>query len=139
MFNNSYKMRFRCQPELSLSIIYWSITMAIACWGVIFFRENKDVIAWILFLFFLFFAFIGSRRCFYLDDDTLEFFAILPRNRYVVKVKEIKLLSVGKRGLTISFFNNIYQDKIVLMSESTLRLFVKELEDNKNFVGKVLR
>lgn len=139
MLNNSYKIRFRCQPELSLSIIYWSLTATLGCWAVIFFRENKDVIAWIIALFFLFFILIGSRRCFYLVDDELEFHPILPRNKYVVKVNDIKLLSVGKRGLTIVFFNDSSSNTVVLMSESTLRLFVKELEDNKEFVGKILR
>lgn len=139
MFNNSYKMRFRYQPELSLSIIYWSLTATIACWAVIFFRENKDIIAWIIVLFFFFFTFIGSRRCFYLDNDKLEFFTILPRNRYIVNVNEIKLLSVGKRGLTIVFANANQSNTVVLMSESTLKLFVKELDDNKHFIGKIMR
>lgn len=131
-------MRFRCQPELSLSISYWSITFALICWGSIFFRENKDTIAWVMTGLFVCLALIGSRRCFLLDDDSINYCAILPKNRYSIKIKEINMVLVGKRGLTLMYRNESPQKTIVLMFESTKGLFVKELEANKYFTGKVM-
>ncbi|MGO2117282.1 MAG: EbsA family protein [Lactococcus lactis] len=95
---------FRYQPELSGTVIYWSMTFALFFTSMIGLLEQQgriNIFSVLIFLLFLVFAFVGFRRKMILTNEQLKVSAILKKNSYQIDLEDIKKVSIGSHGITI--------------------------------------
>lgn len=97
------KKRFFWQPELSVAIIFWSLTFIVLFYGLIVTLENTKM-NWQGSLFlvaFVFFACLGLRRYFVLMKKGLKIQYALPWRKKLIPFGHIEKISVCQDGILI--------------------------------------
>ncbi|MGX7025501.1 EbsA family protein [Vagococcus hydrophili] len=128
---------FRYQPELSGSIIYWSMTFVLFLLSMIGLLEEQgriNLFSIITFLIFLFFVYLGTRRKMILTNEQLKVSAILKKNRYQIDIDKIKNISVGSHGITIKTEAREY---VYVMFPPSKNAFVLNLQKESLFTGTI--
>ncbi|WP_159721744.1 EbsA family protein [Enterococcus sp. CSURQ0835] len=95
--------RYFWQPELSLSIIYWSVSLIILFYGLILTLENtRPYLKGNLMIGAFFLAvLIGLKRYFKITADRIELHYSRFWKKETIKISEIKKIVVGNDGLVI--------------------------------------
>nr|WP_245249747.1 EbsA family protein [Vagococcus allomyrinae] len=135
--------KFRWQPELATSIIYWSLTFGTFFLSSIaaFEALGLSVLCVSFFICFAILTYLGQSRHFSIQDDRLIVHAILKRNRHQFDLRTIEKISLGAYGLTFIFdgHHEIEEsDRTVLMSKKTLANFISALEQSAEFKGIIV-
>lgn len=132
--------KYHWQPELSMTIIYWSATFAILFIGLILTLENtKPYLTgnFVIFLFFLFFL-LGWNRYFHLHENTIVIHALLPCKRKKVHISAIQQIRVGTKSIELSYQNEQTHKHIYMMTQKKKQLFVEKIETHPNFSGEII-
>ena len=128
------KRIYRWQPEVSVTIIYWSCTFAILFLSLILTLEHtKPYLASnIVLCIFFFFVYIGTSRYFMIGSEKLIIHALLPINRKEFPIQSIKEIKVGTKGIKIysNFFDE--QAQLFLMNKKTKQKFLEEIKKVAN-------
>lgn len=131
------KKFYRWQPEVSVTIIYWSCTFAILFLSLILTLEHtKPYLASnIVLCIFFFFVFLGTNRYFLVGSKSLIIHAILPLNRKKISFQSINEIKVGTKGIKI--YSNLFdeQAQIFIMNKKTKQNFLEEMKKIAN--GKI--
>ncbi|MDT2850338.1 EbsA family protein [Vagococcus carniphilus] len=128
---------FRYQPELSGTVIYWSMTFALFFTSMIGLLEQQgriSIFSVVIFLLFLVFAFVGFRRKMILTNEQLKVSAILKKNSYQIDLENIQRVSVGSHGITIQ--TNQKEFAYVMFPKSK-NSFVYHLRQEVSFTGVI--
>lgn len=128
------KRIYRWQPEVSVTIIYWSCTFAILFLSLILTLEHtKPYLASnIVLCIFFFFVYIGISRYFLIGSEKLIIHALLPINRKEIPFQSIKEIKVGTKGIKVysNFFDE--QAQLFLMNKKTKQKFLEEIKKVAN-------
>ena len=124
------KKIYRWQPEVSVSIIYWSCTFAILFLSLILTLEHtKPYLASnIVLCIFFFFVYLGANRYFLIGSENLIIHALLPINRKEISFQSIKEIKVGKKGIKMYANSFDEQAQLFLMTKRTKEKFVEEIK-----------
>lgn len=138
MGNKKNKSIYKYQPELYLSIIFWSLTFGILFIGIIgLFEETAlNLFSVVMFVLFLLVFWLGSTRCLVVTQEQIKQHAILKRNCKVRRLSDFKSLSVGRKGVTLTHKNG--ETFSYLMKDKTKELFVQKLKSNPFFSAKIV-
>ncbi len=126
---------FRYQPELSGTVIYWSMTFALFFTSMIGLLEQQgqiNLFSVLVFLIFLFAAFVGFRRKMILTNEQLKVSAILKKNSYLIDLGTIESISVGSHGITIKTEEKEFA---YVMFPKSKNSFVHHLRQDASFTG----
>ncbi|CAM3318187.1 EbsA family protein [Vagococcus fessus] len=130
--------RYRWQPEIATSLIYWSFSFGLLFLSIIALLEQKSLNALsILFLVLACgFIYMGWSRYFDLTDNHLIIRAILRKNSLRLRLSEINKVSVGANGFTIVMMNDeVYT---LIMSKKSLARFTAHIQEKETFSGKIV-
>ncbi len=135
--------KFRWQPELATSIIYWSLTFGTFFLGIIAVFEalSLNVLCVLFFVCFVILVYLGQKRHFIIKDNQLIVQAILKRNSHQFDVDKIEKISLGAYGMTFALdgYEGIEEsDRTILMSKKTIASFLLALEQTDNFDGTIV-
>ncbi len=133
------KNSYRWQPELSTSVIYWSLTFCLFFSSIAFFLEkiSLNIFSIFSFAFFVVLLYLGFQRYFQLTDSHLFIHCLLKKKQIVVQLENIKKISVGSYGLAISEVFPDGKEKVfkVIMTKKEKQKFVKDVDQKKVFKG----
>lgn len=121
------KKRYFWQPELSLSIIYWSITLIILFYGLILTLENTrpylkgNLVIGLFFLVVL----IGLKRYFVIKTDGIELHLSRFWKKEKLLLNDITQITVGSDGLVIM---TKQKPRHYLMGKKSRQRFVTDLQ-----------
>ncbi|MDR1568682.1 MAG: EbsA family protein [Streptococcaceae bacterium] len=135
------KIRYHWQPELSVSIIYWSMTFSLIFLSMILTLENTRIYSstFIIFGLFLVLVGLGFHRYFLITDKgELRIMTINPSNRITVKLSEIEKIQVGKKGI-ILFIPNYPKGKIFYMRKWHREPFIEALQNLEDYTIPIQR
>ena len=110
------KMRYHWQPELSWSIIYWSIAVAPMFIGLSLLFERTKIPSqfFILFAIFIVLVGLGFHRYFVIEENgRLRIVSLNPFKKSSVAIAQIKKIEVNKSGIIIKIKNQ--PDRIFYM------------------------
>lgn len=129
------KQVYHWQPELSLSIIYWSCTFGILFLSLILTLENNQpyLVSNIVLGIFFFFVFLGFRRYFIVTNDYLVIHALAPIKRKKITLSSIETVRVGLRCIEISSPELKEAKQLFIMSKKTKAAFIHQLSSNQLF------
>ena len=129
---------FRYQPDLSDTVIYWSLTFVLFFLSMIGLMEEQgriNLFSIITFILFLFFSYLGTRRKMILTNEQLKVYAILKKNRYHINVDQINKIFIGSHGITIKTEEKEYAYVMFLPSKNAL---IKTMQEETSFKGTVI-
>lgn len=131
---------YRWQPELATSIIYWSFTFGILFVSLIFTLEKTHIYlgSIIIFLFFLLFVYLGSRRCFRIEGQQLVIQAALRINKETIDLNSIEQIRIDEKTITIDSPQLKYQSKNFLMTKKTKISFIDVIKQHKEMLGTII-
>ena len=123
------KKIYRWQPEVSVTIIYWSCTFAILFLSLILALEHNKpyLVSNIVLCIFFFFVFLGINRYFFISVNSLTVHTLLPMNRKEVPFQSITKIKVGEKGIEI--YSNSFNEKtqLFLMNKKTKQKFIEDM------------
>lgn len=128
---------FRYQPDLSGTVIYWSMTFVLFFISMIGLLEQQgriNIFSVITFLIFLIFGYFGTKRKMILTNEQLKVSAILKKNSYQIDLDNIVKVSVGSHGITILTKQNEFA---YLMFSKAKNSFVHYLKQEELFTGAI--
>lgn len=128
---------FRYQPELSDTVIYWSLTCVLFFASMIGLLEEQgriNVFSICMFVLFLLFMYLGTRRKMILTNEQLKVYAILKKNMYQIDLRTIKKISVGSNGITLQTEQEIFS---YIMRKKSKESFVYYLQQEDRFDGSI--
>ena len=100
------QLRYHWQPDLSLLIIYWSLSVIPIFIGFAFLFESSEVPFLVLFSFFLFMVLlgIGVHRYFTIyDNGILRITTANPFTPSKIEISTIRKVEVTKTSITLLF------------------------------------
>ncbi|PZO94871.1 EbsA family protein [Streptococcus halichoeri] len=132
------KIRYHWQPELSFSIIYWSIAFAPIFLGLSLLYERTEIPSrvFVLFALFIILVGIGLHRYFTIEPNgILRIVSFKIWGPHRVLISDISKIEVSKS--TIRLFIN---DKTYLfyMRKWPKKYFLDDLAINSHFKGEVI-
>lgn len=135
--------KFRWQPELATSIIYWSLTFGTFFLSSIAGFEALSVssLCVLLFACFSILVYFGRSRHLMIKDEQLIIHSILKRNRHQIDLDKIEKISLGAYGMTfvLDGYNGIEEsDRTILMTKKTTAKFLLALEQSNKFKGTIV-
>lgn len=134
------KLRYHWQPELSSSIIYWSLSFVPIFISLALLYENTKIStsSFIFFIIFIILLGIGIHRYFVISDDQDELliFSSIPGLPKKIKISSIKKIEVSKHTLII-YTDKWTEGKIFSMKKWTKKYFLDALAVNQYFDGEV--
>ena len=133
------QVRYHWQPELSMLIIYWSLSVIPIFIGAALMLESSSVPTLVLGSFFIFMvlAAAGFHRSFTIyDDGTLLVTSANPFTPYKIPIDSIRLVEVTKTSITLYFFAS-NKKKTYHMRKWPKKYFVNALALNPAFRGEV--
>ena len=98
------KVRYHWQPEMSVLVIYWSLSVIPIFIGLALMYESSSVPTLVLFSFFLFMVLlaIGVHRYFTIyDDGILRIITANPFTPIKIDISTIEKLEVTKTSITL--------------------------------------
>lgn len=132
------KIRYHWQPELSWSIIYWSIAFMSVFIGLALLRESSSFsgISLTLFVLFVLMALIGIHRYFVIEEEKLYIAAANP-----FATKKIPISSIEKVSVTYLNICILTKDRpkglVFHMRKWPKKYFINALALNPHFKGEV--
>lgn len=136
MEKTTIRKKYRWQPEIATSLIYWSLTFTILFCALIVQLEliKLNPYSIILGLLFLFFLWLGLQRKLYIKDTILVIQALRQRHSQKIPIHSIREISVGTNGLTIE---QELVDTTLMMKTTSMEALITEIKEHPDFKGKV--
>lgn len=133
------QVRYHWQPELSVSIIYWSLSVIPIFIGLALMYESSRVPTLVLSLIFGFMVLlaVGIHRYFTIcEDGTLRIIAALPLKSSKLAISSIDKVAVTKTSVTFHF-NDGKKKRTFYMRKWPKKYFINALALNPSFQGEV--
>ncbi len=132
------KIRYHWQPELSWSIIYWSIAFMSLFIGLILLQESSSFsnISLTLFALFVLMAIIGVHRFFVIGEEKLYIASANPFTTKKIPISSIEKISVTY--LNIRLITDKHPNgQVYHMRKWPKKYFINDLARNPHFKGEV--
>ena len=133
------KVRYHWQPEMSVLVIYWSLSVIPIFIGLALMYESSSVPTLVLFSFFLFMVLlaIGVHRYFTIyDDGILRIITANPFTPIKIDISTIEKLEVTKTSITLRLTGKS-RSRTFCMRKWPKKYFVNALALNEHFKGEV--
>lgn len=133
------QMRYHWQPELSILIIYWSLSLAPIFIGLILMYESSDVPILVLSSFFLFMLLLaaGGHRYFTIyENGILRINTANPFKTSKIEIASIQQVEVNKTSLTL-IYGSGNKKRTFYMRKWPKHYFINALAINPYFKGQV--
>lgn len=132
------KMRYHWQPELSWSVIYWSLALLPLFTGLSLLYERVRLSLFIMLLFAVFtvMTLVGFRRYFILEDTHLYVATVYPFGNKKIPIQSIRKVLVTY--LSVKLVTDAHpQGKIYYMRKWPKKYFINALALHEYFQGEV--
>jgi len=133
------QLRYHWQPDLSILVIYWSLSVIPIFIGLSLMYESSDVPTLVLFFLFLFMVLlgVGIHRYFTIyDNGILRIITANPFTPSKIDISTIRKVAVTKTSITL-FFDGKEKGRTFCMRKWPKKYFVNDLALNKYFKGEV--
>ena len=133
------KIRYHWQPDLSLLITYWSLSVIPVFIGLALMYESSSIPTVVLFSFFLFMALlaVGVHRYFTIyDDGILRIITANPLTPIKVPISSIEKVEVTKNSIKL-IFNDGSRSRTFCMRKWPKKYFINALALNDYFKGEI--
>ena len=133
------KIRYRWQPDLSMLITYWSLSVIPVFIGLALMYESSSIPTVVLFSFFLFMALlaVGVHRYFTIyDDGILRIITANPLTPIKVSISSIEKVEVTKNSIKL-IFNDGSRSRTFCMRKWPKKYFINALALNDHFKGEI--
>ena len=129
------KIRYHWQPDLSMLITYWSLSVIPVFIGLALMYESSSIPTVVLFSFFLFMALlaVGVHRYFTIyDDGILRIITANPLTPIKVPISSIEKVEVTKNSIKL-IFNDGSRSRTFCMRKWPKKYFINALALNDHF------
>ena len=133
------KIRYHWQPDLSMLITYWSLSVIPVFIGLALMYESSSIPTLVLFSFFLFMAMmaVGVHRYFTIyDDGILRIITANPFTPIKVPISSIDKVEVPKNSIKL-IFNDGSRSRTFCMRKWPKKYFINALALNDHFKGEI--
>lgn len=133
------KIRYHWQPDLSILITYWSLSVIPVFIGLALMYESSSIPTLVLFSFFLFMAMmaVGIHRYFTIyDDGILRIITANPFTPIKVPISSIDKVEVTKNSIKL-IFNDGSRSRTFCMRKWPKKYFINALALNDHFKGEI--
>lgn len=133
------KIRYHWQPDLSMLITYWSLSVIPVFIGLALMYESSSIPTVVLFSFFLFMALlaVGVHRYFTIyDDGILRIITANPLTPIKVQISSIEKVEVTKNSIKL-IFNDGSRSRTFCMRKWPKKYFINALALNDYFKGEI--
>lgn len=133
------KIRYHWQPDLSMLITYWSLSVIPVFIGLALMYESSSIPTLVLFSFFLFMAMmaVGVHRYFTIyDDGILRIITANPFTPIKVLISSIDKVEVTKNSIKL-IFNDGSRSRTFCMRKWPKKYFINALALNDHFKGEI--
>ena len=133
------KIRYHWQPDLSMLITYWSLSVIPVFIGLALMYESSSIPTVVLFSFFLFMALlaVGVHRYFTIyDDGILRIITANPLTPIKVPISSIEKVEVTKNSIKL-IFNDGSRSRTFCMRKWPKKYFINALALNNHFNGEI--
>ena len=133
------KIRYHWQPDLSMLITYWSLSVIPVFIGLALMYESSSIPTVVLFSFFLFMALlaVGVHRYFTIyDDGFLRIITANPLTPIKVPISSIEKVEVTKNSIKL-IFNDGSRSRTFFMRKWPKKYFINALALNDHFKGEI--
>ena len=133
------KIRYHWQPDLSMLITYWSLSVIPVFIGLALMYESSRIPTVVLFSFFLFMALlaVGVHRYFTIyDDGFLRIITANPLTPIKVPISSIEKVEVTKNSIKL-IFNDGSRSRTFCMRKWPKKYFINALALNDHFKGEI--
>ena len=133
------KIRYHWQPDLSMLITYWSLSVIPVFIGLALMYESSSIPTVVLFSFFLFMALlaVGVHRAFTIyDDGILRIITANPLTPIKVPISSIEKVEVTKNSIKL-IFNDGSRSRTFCMRKWPKKYFINALALNDHFKGEI--
>lgn len=133
------KIRYHWQPDLSMLITYWSLSVIPVFIGLALMYESSSIPTVVLFSFFLFMALlaVGVHRYFTIyDDGILRIITANPLTPIKVPISSIEKVEVTKNSIKL-IFNDGSRSRTFCMRKWPKKHFINALALNDYFKGEI--
>ena len=131
------KIRYHWQPDLSMLITYWSLSVIPVFIGLALMYESSSIPTLVLFSFFLFMALlaVGVHRYFTIyDDGILRIITANPLTPIKVPISSIEKVEVTKNSIKL-IFNDGSRSRTFCMRKWPKKYFINSLALHDHFQG----
>lgn len=133
------KIRYHWQPDLSMLITYWSLSVIPVFIGLALMYESSSIPTLVLFSFFLFMVMmaVGVHRYFTIyDDGILRIITANPFTPIKVPISSIDKVEVTKNSIKL-IFNDGSRSRTFCMRKWPKKYFINALALNDHFKGEI--
>ena len=133
------KIRYHWQPDLSMLITYWSLSVIPVFIGLALMYESSSIPTVVLFSFFLFMALlaVGVHRYFTIyDDGILRIITANPLTPIKVPISSIEKVEVTKNSIKL-IFNDGSKSRTFCMRKWPKKYCINALALNDHFKGEI--
>ena len=133
------KIRYHWQPDLSMLITYWSLSVIPVFIGLALMYEGSSIPTVVRFSFFLFMALlaVGVHRYFTIyDDGILRIITANPLTPIKVPISSIEKVEVTKNSIKL-IFNDGSRSRTFCMRKWPKKYFINALALNDHFKGEI--
>ena len=133
------KIRYHWQPDLSMLITYWSLSVIPVFIGLALMYESSSIPTVVLFSFFIFMALlaVGVHRYFTIyDDGILRIITANPLTPIKVPISSIEKVEVTKNSIKL-IFNDGSRSRTFCMRKWPKKYFINALALNDYFKGEI--
>ena len=133
------QLRYHWQPDLSILVIYWSLSVIPIFVGLSLMYESSDVPTLVLFFLFLFMVLlgVGVHRYFTIyDNGILRIITANPFTPSKIDISTIRKVAVTKTSITL-YFDGKEKGRTFCMRKWPKKYFVNDLALYKHFKGEV--
>lgn len=135
------RLRYHWQPELSLTLIYWCLSITPIFISLALLYENTKISksSFLLFIVFIVLVWIGFQRYFEISEekDLLLSRGLVPGYSGKTVISSIKKIEISKRAIVI-YVEGQDKGKIFYMRKWPKKYFVDTLTTNDYFQGEVV-
>ena len=133
------QLRYNWQPDISILVIYWSLSVIPIFIGLSLMYESSDVPTVVLFLLFLFMVLlgVGVHRYFTIyENGILRIITANPFTPSKIEIAKIRKVAVTKTSITLCIEGK-EKGRTFCMRKWPKKFFVNDLALNKYFKGEV--
>ena len=133
------QLRYHWQPDISILVIYWSLSVIPIFIGLSLMYESSDVPTVVLFLLFLFMVLlgVGVHRYFTIyENGILRISTANPFTPSKIEIAKIRKIAVTKTSITL-YIEGKEKGRTFCMRKWPKKFFVNDLALNKYFKGEV--
>lgn len=133
---------YHWQPELPLSITYWSFTFCILLLSIVGLFEATDLnwFSVIVFIIFCFLVWLGYKRRLVIDEvhQILVVQGLNRKKSYQIALAKIKRIEVEQKGIHLFLYEKTLQKNVFLLSKKQETAFLDKLKKQEDFHGKII-